>query len=71
MGVLNFVKGMFVGVGRKNLRPGANVIVCLDGEDVRGVVLQDKNRSRRKRVRVKLARGGGPVVVRKCDVTVD
>ncbi|MDO8584950.1 MAG: hypothetical protein Q7R85_02395 [bacterium] len=71
MGVLNFMKGMFVGVGRKNLKSGTHVIVHLDGVDVLGVVVSDKDGSRRKRVRVKLASGGDPVVVRRRDVTVD
>lgn len=70
MGVLNFVKGIFRGVGRKNLRRGARVVVQLDGESVRGTVLRVKEKGRRKGVRVQIA-GGKMVVAKKHDVTVD
>lgn len=70
MGILDFVHGLFTGIGRKRIVSGARVIVHVGRIDLRGVVLKDKTGSRRKRVLVRLD-GGREVVAKRNNVTVD
>lgn len=70
MGILDFISGLFAGVGRKRIVPGARVIVHKDGANFYGIVLKEKKGIRRKRVLVQLV-DGRKIVVRERNVTVD